>query len=346
MGSVQTNNDFSALEKFFSAVESKSLNILILTHKGADVDAIASAGIFYFMFIKNHSVKIIVPEHINMAAKSFAEKLKIPFSVDERISNKDMELFDYIFILDCSEKNMLGNYANFLDKENVFVIDHHQSKIKKNNFIIADSISTTLLIYKITEHYGLDINKDIAVCVASGIISDSSNLYLARSEDLYYLAKMLDLSNKSYYEICSLFEIPRTIAEKVATLKAVKRCRIFNSLGYLIVTTEVDAYEANAASLLVQFGADVAFAAGVKKGILLISARVKQDFLKKTGFDLSKNIFYELSRRIGGSGGGHAGAASFNSSSSMSSAALDLCVKLTHQFIENYESKKVPIREY
>src|SRR3989339_323931 len=131
-----------------SLISKGGKQILLITHKGADVDAIASAGAFYFLLSPRNKARIAVPDHINLNAKAFAQNLKLPFSINESFN---ADFFDYIFIFDCSSREMLSSYADFLMLEKTFVIDHHTpaERLRGNSLVEAKEISTCSVIYKI-----------------------------------------------------------------------------------------------------------------------------------------------------------------------------------------------------
>jgi nanoRNase/pAp phosphatase (c-di-AMP/oligoRNAs hydrolase) len=84
----------------------KGKKILVLTHKGADVDALASSGILYLVLKKKNFVEIGIPEHISRPAEKFAEKMEIPYTHEP-----DFGSFDTLFIADLNSYNMLGCLA-------------------------------------------------------------------------------------------------------------------------------------------------------------------------------------------------------------------------------------------
>lgn len=328
-----------------SLISKGGKQILLITHKGADVDAIASAGAFYFLLSPKNQLRIAVPDHINLNAKAFAKNMKIPFSINEPFNP---DFFDYIFIFDCSSKEMLSSYADFLMLEKTFVIDHHlpAEKLRSNSLVEAKEISTCSVIYRILQGPKIKPDKKVAECLAAGIITDSAGFTIADASVFSHLSTLLSISGKDYSEISALYESNIDISEKISMLKAAKRCRIFNCFGFIVALTEVDAFEASAAASLARLGADIAFAGGIKKGNLLISARAQLSFIKKTKFNIPADVFSKLEKQFNGSGGGHPGAASFNGSAPDAYAALERCLKETHKYLESFYGKTMPLKEY
>ncbi|MFH1586970.1 MAG: DHH family phosphoesterase [Candidatus Diapherotrites archaeon] len=333
-------------ESFLSSILGKK--VLILIHIGADVDAVGSAGALYYAFRKNSSLTIGIPEHVNLNAKQMAERLEIPYEI-----NPAVDKFDALILLDLNSFEMLGSMRKGVKKfkKPILLIDHHADSgekftVKELSLIDENAVSTTELLYKLFKKMKIGITPKIASCIAAGVITDSAGFLVADHSTFMIMAEVLELSGKSYSDIVSLFRIEADISEKIAQLKAAKRCRIFKCFKHLIVSTDVGAFEASAATSLVRLGADIAFAGDSNDGKILISGRANNQFLKETGFDLAKEVFMPLGTEMGGSGGGHAGAAGYNGAGDDVSPFLDKCVELAKRFLEKKHGKSSGIKEY
>ena len=147
-------------------------------------------------------------------------------------------------------------------------------------------------------------------------------------------------------QLVELFEIDSDLSEKIAKLKAARRAKIYNSHNHIIVTTEVGAFEPSAASVLVRLGADVAFAGATDdKGKMLISARCRNSFRDKSGFNIVTDVFSKLPGFFDGEGGGHPAAAAFNGKGD-AIQALKKCVELTDNALEKKYGKGAQLKEY
>lgn len=344
--SAKFSSSFRGIASFFHSLSIHGgKNLLVLVHKGADIDAIASAGAFYFLFSKKNAIKIVVPEHISISAKSFASKTGIPFSVGERV---DYKKFDYVIVFDCSSNEMLPGYEEALRLDNLLVIDHHSSlrEGEKNFFVQPKEVSSAIVLYKLLCRAKIIVDEKAACLLAAGIITDSAGFSTADHLVFSVLARLLKKANMPYAHVTELFRVEKDLSQKICALKAAKRCTIYNSFDFLIVTTEVGSFEAEAASALVRLGSDISFAAGVQKGNLILSARASQSFIEKNNFDIARHIFPSLEKQFGGKGGGHPAAASFNASAVDTYAVLQQCVRQTHMFLEDLHKKKKPIKEY
>ncbi len=312
--------------------------VMILTHAGADVDALGSAGALYFSLRKKSKPAIGIPEHLSLNAKKLASNLGIPYTLNPPNLNE----YERLIVVDLNSGSMLGRLARDVKgfRGSVLVIDHHDRSGEKIagseiDFIDESSVSSAELVYSLLKKARIPIPANAATCIAAGIITDSANFLVADSNTFLVMADVMERSKKTYVDIISLFSLERDISEKIAALKAAKRCRIFGSAGRVITTTDVGAFEAGAATMLVKIGADVAFAGYIENSEAKISARANNSFVRHSGFDLPKHVFKRLSAEVQGSGGGHAAAAAFNSKADSIEPLLEKCAKFTHEFLRS-----------
>jgi nanoRNase/pAp phosphatase (c-di-AMP/oligoRNAs hydrolase) len=320
---------------------------LFLTHAGTDVDSIASAGALFFSLKKNSKISIGIIDHINLSAKHFAQKQKIPFTTNPSFSDHDL-----ICAFDFNDLEMAGTKKQELKnfKGKIIVFDHHKktkNPIKANNSLINEkAVSTTEIIFNWLKKNRVKINQKTAECIACGIITDSAGFHVADSNTFKIMAEVFEKGKKTFTELIELISVKKDESETIARLKAAKRVKIFKSFENIIAFSSVNSFESSSASALVSLGAKVAFVGGIQKQNFLISARVKNSLIKKTGFDLVKHVFEPLEKKFSGHGGGHKGAAAFNGNAKELEPALKECIKLTHEFFENKNKKKKPLKEY
>jgi len=323
----------------------KNKKLLILTHAGSDLDAIASAGAIYFSLNKKPVIGAI--DHINQQAKSFAKKLSIPYSV-----NPSLKGFDAILAVDFNSIDLAGSLKEklLLQKEKIFVIDHHSKGKKtiafaKNSWIERSASSASELVFEWLKKNHALIPKKSALCIAAGILTDSNNFITAKAKTFGVMQTCLQTSGTNFSDITSLVKEREDTGEKIAKLKAAKRAKIYCLGKYIIVSTDIGAFGAEAAETLIQEGADVVFAGDLEKGSLQLSGRASPEILKETSLDLSEHIFQPLGNYFKGSGGGHAGAAGFNGFAD----SLEQVFQRALQLLESFLKKKNPsikLKEY
>ncbi len=325
----------------------KRRKILIVTHSGADVDAICAAGALFFCLSRKNKAKIIVPEHISTPAKALAKRLKIPYEIAWQ---KKLQA-DTLILVDFNELKMAGNLGPEIKrfKGKTFLIDHHapgkkQLASAKNSLIDPNAVASCELVFDWMKKSNVKMDRKIATCIAAGIVTDSAFFLTANSKTFAIMSESLDRSGRSFSTILSQFRVKQGFDEKIAKLKAAKRARIFLISEYIGVTADVGAFESDAASTLVKIGADIAFAGDSEEGKLRISGRASQRVLKKAGFSLARHVFQQMPKYFQGSGGGHAGAAGFNGQGKDINAALQQCISLTKDFFR--KRKGFRFKEY
>ncbi|MCX8190250.1 MAG: DHH family phosphoesterase [Candidatus Diapherotrites archaeon] len=311
-------------------------NILIITHKGADVDAIASAAVLRATLIKNNNVEIAVPEHVNRKAKEIAENLDIPYSM-----MPDFSLFHALVFVDLNSYEMLGRFEEEVkgSKCQKFLFDHHTKSqdaitTKENSLIIEDAASTTEVLSYFLKDEKEEISEEQALLIALGIISDTDRFSFASKDTFGIIADMLKISKKDFNEILSMVSEQRSLSEKIAILKAMQKTEIIKIGDIIIAKGWIGSFEAQAAEALISCGADVAFVGGVTDGHARISGRADFLFAKNYGLDLANEIFQKLTLFFEGRGGGHATAASFTGKAQDLERIMQKCLDLISERLE------------
>ena len=322
---------------------------LLLCHAGADIDSIGAAAAVYFSFADKKGKQIGVPQHLNSEANAFAERLSVPFLLNPGLAD-----FECVICFDFNTFDMAGELSEALKnfKGSLYIIDHHEkidsSLISKSESSLLDqnAASTTEIVYEFLQKSKVPVSKNAASAIACGIIVDSAGFVAASSRTFEIMARAMEKSGKSFIQLVELFEIDSDLSEKIAKLKAARRAKIYNSHNHIIVTTEVGAFEPSAASVLVRLGADVAFAGATDdKGKMLISARCRNSFRDKSGFNIVTDVFSKLPGFFDGEGGGHPAAAAFNGKGD-AIQALKKCVELTDNALEKKYGKGAQLKEY
>ncbi len=334
------------LIKSFSSFKGK--NIALITHSGCDVDAICAAAALFFSLQKKNTVKILIPNNISLPAKALAKKLNIIYTVSK---SNSLNEFNCLFLVDFNDLKMAGSLADEISafEGEIFLIDHHRSAEKKiasnkNSLVDQNAVASCELVFDWLKKSHCEINEVASTCIAAGMITDSAFFVTANSKTFAILSETLKKSNRTFSAITSLFSIKQTFDEKIAKLKAAKRARIFLISDYIVVISDVGAFESDAASVLVRIGADIAFVGDAEDGMLRISGRASQNVVKKAGFDLAKHIFQKLPSTFSGSGGGHAGAAGFTGKGKDINSALTKCISLSRNFFK--KKKGYQFKEY
>jgi phosphoesterase RecJ-like protein len=151
-------------------------NFLIISHEKPDGDALGSVLAMKIALEKQD--KKAIGFCVDFAAENFnflpsVEKIKNdPKIVDEFIKN--LQNKSSIILVDCSEIYRTG-LKNLKKKNVILAIDHHpvihpEAKI---NIIEPKVSSASEIIFKLFKNLDIEIDKDIATCLLTGIVSDT-----------------------------------------------------------------------------------------------------------------------------------------------------------------------------
>lgn len=182
-----------------------SKNILIFSHRNPDGDAVGSTlalSKIFNLLNKNNQVVLpnAFPENMNWLPKSneilIYESEKHKYKVIEAIKKADL-----IFTLDFNALHRLGNLENELKNLQIpmIMIDHHEAPDDYATVTFSDTKygSTCEMIFDFLEHleYKYLINKEIAACIYTGIVTDSGSFKFPKttSKTHQIVAELIDL---------------------------------------------------------------------------------------------------------------------------------------------------------
>lgn len=182
-------------------------NIVIISHKNPDGDAIGSSmGLYYYLTKYNHNVAVIMPN-------DFPDFLKwVPKSEDiiiyDKEEEKSQELLrkaDIVFTLDFNAFHRTGKVADILSElDTTFVmIDHHQEPDDYATYMYSDvSISSTCqMVYHFIEKLNdLDlIDENCASCLYLGIMTDTGSFRFSSTTSTTHrvIANLIDKGAKN-----------------------------------------------------------------------------------------------------------------------------------------------------
>lgn len=313
---------------------------IILTHRYADVDALASVYAVYQLIklIKPEAyIRMAFPNGLNLTAKRIAEKFNIEFSLE----NLNPEDFKTIVIVDTGSLGMLSPYSNkilHLNKD-LIIIDHHSvdDEIIKNAMIaICDSTaqSCSEIVVKLYKEFNVNIPPEVSSLLIAGIISDTSRFQRVSPLTFKSTLSLIE-AGVNYNYILKLLHEPLSESERIARLKACQRISISRIAKYIVVTTYVGAYESSIANILVNLGADVAIVANeLDKSKIRICARCSERFYEDIGLSLSRDLMNPIGKMFNGYGGGHDLAACAEVSNVNIKDILELCTSMIKKLVK------------
>ncbi len=290
----------------------KDEEILFLIHQHADPDAIGSA---YFLQ-RRWGGKIASPTGPSGPGKNLLTFLGIELNNEIEFSE-----FDRIVVLDTPDPSQLEPFEPPEDKR--FIIDHHRSSSWEGDIFFRDRTSCCEIVYEMEEPR--ELTKEEGIALIGGIYSDTSSLCRGTSETFKILSEIMEKSGVELEEVRSVLFDKRSYSEKIARIKGAQRSFHREVNGFIIMKTEIGAFEGSVSSYLLRGGADIAFSGSEDEEGFRISGRAKEDVLER-GIDIGR-LFESIQKDDSkASGGGHPGAGVLTGEGSVEKY-LDLCIE-------------------
>lgn len=298
--------------------------ILIITHENPDGDAIGSSLGFMNGLIKlGKSVDVAVPAVNEMY--SFLPGFEL---LKKEINEEE---YDLCIALDSSDLDRLGTLRPAFEKiEKTIVIDHHitNQNFGDVNYVNAVASSTCQNIIVILAALDVAINKDIATCIYTGILTDTGGFrYNVQSETFEFAGMLLEAG-------IDIAKIYRILFDTTTEARTRLLGRALNTLEILadgkIAFTYVTAKDFKELGNqdgdqegIVNYGRDIE---GVEVSIFVR----EKDGMRKVS--LRSNEYINVSLIASKySGGGHVKAAGFETSKSIEEIKEELVVEIKRQ---------------
>ena len=168
----------------------KADDIVILTHETPDGDAIGSSLALYGALKGlGKNVDVIIPETPEIY--NF-----LPWFEEIKKEGKKGK-YSLAIALDCSDMKRLNGFAEYFENaKSKIEIDHHGSNtmFADYNFINPDSPAACQILVTVLEYMGIEINKGIGTCIATGIITDTGGFKYStvKPETFEFIASLLN----------------------------------------------------------------------------------------------------------------------------------------------------------
>ena len=169
----------------------KSSSNLITGHINPDGDALGSALAF----------KLILDSKGVHADVSFDMKGTVPSNLNhlpiELILENPKENYENVYVFDCGNSERLGDLEDLaLNSKRVIVIDHHiNPSFGDVQIIDSKAASTTQVLFREIISANIDIDKNIANCLMTGLITDTGRFQYSNTDnEVFEIASKLMLS--------------------------------------------------------------------------------------------------------------------------------------------------------
>ncbi len=321
---LSADSEFSTVPAQLIDLLSSSKRKVILFHKSGDPDALGSAVALASVFPE---ITISITGGLNLASKNVAAHFDLEGTIGlANLTAIELEQFDLAIILDSSTPSQV----ELLPSIPKIVIDHHAENARwqqREDVLIyhndSEKRSCCEIIFNLLIESGREIPQLAISMLLAGILTDTGHMTFAVPDTLITMAEILDRSEVTLEEIHNALNTRNeNYSKRIAKLKAAQRLRVEEFRKVLITTSEVNAFEGDAARSFLQLGGDVAFIGSSRKNEYRISARANPALVRR-GVHLG--TFLEgVGTEVNAEGGGHPGAAGLNGTGDVE-AILHIC---------------------
>ena len=329
------------LDEFLKKIYEEGLFIVIIPHELADLDALASSIILLRKLKKDGKKAIIYAPSISRETRDLLNMLLISEILNEISVEEPNENEFVVILVDFANPQRSGEkiYKIINQAKAVFSIDHHETEIPEGIeicLINQPSITQFLVSSFFTE--GIFDNK-LAKLAIAGILQDTAMLQHADRNSFVALNMLREFED--YKKIIQILKKrQRSIDERIARFKGIKRAKLIRLDDLLIAVSEVGSFEASVASALIQIGADIGIVLTKTresgKSYYRISSRTNVQWL-----NLGK-IMMEVAKKFGGVGGGHKGAAGLMISTENVNKKEEIIKEIIEKIVEEFNKNREP----
>ncbi|MDA2947025.1 MAG: bifunctional oligoribonuclease/PAP phosphatase NrnA [Actinomycetota bacterium] len=168
----------------------KGSSNLITGHINPDGDALGSALAFK-LILDSKGVDSDVSFDMKGNVPSNLNHLPIDLIIDNPKKN-----YDSVYVFDCGNSERLGDLEGLaLSSDRVIVVDHHiNPSFGDIQIIDSNAASTTQVLYREIISSNIDIDKNIANCLMTGLITDTGRFQYSNTDnEVFEIASKLML---------------------------------------------------------------------------------------------------------------------------------------------------------
>lgn len=292
---------------------------VVLVHANADMDALGSA---YALSRAFGPMDVYAPASMDRVTKMVAEKLEAKV-----LDECDVTAYDLVVVVDTSSPEQLEKPLPLPD--DALVIDHHSPTGRwdgRRTLIDETRTSCCEIVKEVIEASGREIDRQSALALIGGILTDSGHFQFAEPRTLRAFADLMERRGIPMDEALALTRAPVNMNERQAAMRAIGRSK-FERVGDMIVATSTaSSFEAACCKALIASGADVAYVGSQRDDQFRVSGRATQEAVRR-GVKLDE-VMSQLSRETYTDGGGHGGAAGMTGQGD-ADAMLHMCEQKT-----------------
>jgi nanoRNase/pAp phosphatase (c-di-AMP/oligoRNAs hydrolase) len=307
-----------AVLRKFPFLEAKDLHrAAVVCHRNADADAYLS-GFALAKLIESLAPRCEVDIVTPGGMTTLTTKLSPRFP--HRTVEQSEEEYDLYVAVDVGDEELLNEWKEKMRAGGGMkvLVDHHPLRggsIYDKTIVDEGATSAAEVVFGLFRELSVEIDPQTAQALLEALMFDSSHLAIAGPSGLRTVVKLMDAGADLALARKELRSEP-DYGEVLAKLKGAQRLKIYRAGDWVAASSIVGSFQAHVARSLVYLGADIAVVCGESEGETRVSLRATQRFFDGTGIKLGTQVSEEMSRRLGGHGGGHSTAASFSTTAS------------------------------
>ena len=226
-----------------------SSNVFIMGHRYLDLDALgASIGMYEYVKFKEKKPTIIINDRrLEKGVRKALDDCKSLYTIkrSSHIKNK-INSKSLLIVVDTNKDYLLQDSSLLNNFEKVVVIDHHDTNEQSINdgLIIVDrkASSTCEMITDLLDKDKIEITKEVATIILSGIVLDTNNYVIKTTTDTYRTSYILSKqgADSSYVQFLLKQDLKKYLErQKVLTnVKQIKKVALTNGKSNIIYRRE------------------------------------------------------------------------------------------------------------
>lgn len=179
----------------------KAQTIVVLTHESPDGDAVSSSlAVMHAIAQLGKEVDVIIPE--------YPKDFKFLPGAEKILQQGKCECYDLAISVDCTDlKRLVGSKEYFEKAKKTIQIDHHSvnAMFADFNYVNPAAPSCCEVLISMFDYYGVEITKNIATSILTGIITDTGGFQWGGvSPETFEFAAELVRKGAKIKEICRI----------------------------------------------------------------------------------------------------------------------------------------------
>lgn len=165
--------------------------VTVLCHVHPDADTMGSAlALAIALSRAGTPVQVSFPEpHILPRSLTLLPRRDLVVPPTELAESAEL-----LIVVDCSSADRVAGLAGQIEASgSTLVIDHHRTNtyFGDAHCVDTEAQSTTAVITRVLDAWGVEIDQDIATCLYAGLVTDTGGLRWANSESLLLASRLL-----------------------------------------------------------------------------------------------------------------------------------------------------------